>query len=183
MPNFAIPTKIEPLSVRDELPLLRNEILESEKAKTEYLKYKLIAVAALGSVGLGFGDKSSGQGAIDTDYLLLMIPWVCAYVDLLCYHNIVRILVIAKYLYDNDDPYERHVFLLCKKVDKANNRKGMRYLFQMEDLPLHWSSIVLSVLIVFYSIVIFLLICLYIHSRVIRIGPKRQFLWRLGFCR
>ena len=126
------------ITAKDELPVLRNEIVESEKARLDFLKYKLVAIASLSAIGLGFGDYKLDKIIIPGDYVLCIIPFVCAYIDLLCYHNTLRILVIGCFLKHHDDLYEGYIAQLDKKC-----AKGARYFFDMEDLALHWSSVAL----------------------------------------
>ena len=75
------------------------------------LKWKLILVAALGAVGLGFSNRNT---VVPNAYLvLLLIPLVCFYVDLLCKHMSLRIIVIGAFLQfgskEEDAAYERFV--------------------------------------------------------------------------
>lgn len=134
----------ERILVKEEVSDLRTEIVESEKARIDFLKYKLMAIASLGAIGLGFSEQNI-NAKIASDYVLCIIPFVCAYVDLLCYHNTIRILVIACFLNHNNDPYEGYIGKLS----------DTRYLFNMEDFVLHWSSIALSFFIMLYSFVPF----------------------------
>lgn len=95
---------------------LRTEIVESQKARIDLLKYKLIAVAGLGSFALGsLGTKGlpANDGGLENPILLILtlIPLVCIYVDLVCQHNTMRILVIAQYLKHGNCKYEN---FLCK---------------------------------------------------------------------
>ncbi len=75
---------------------LRDEIIESEKARTDFLKWKLILVAAIGGAGLGIGlsEKACSKPVA----LLALIPFVSLYVDAVCFHNQLRIMAIAKFL-------------------------------------------------------------------------------------
>lgn len=95
----------------DLMAALRSEIVESEKARIDLLKYKLIAIAALGSIGLGRGGGQSNNGAplIHATYILNIIPLVCLYVDLLCHHNTMRILVIGQFLKAKGCDYENFI--------------------------------------------------------------------------
>jgi hypothetical protein len=95
----------------DLMAALRSEIVESEKARIDLLKYKLIAIAALGSIGLGLGGGQSNNGAplIHATYILNIIPLVCLYVDLLCHHNTMRILVIGQFLKAKGCDYENFI--------------------------------------------------------------------------
>ena len=72
---------------------LSDEIVESQKARSELLKWKAISVAALGAAGLGL----SGPTVPQADLALCFIPLVCAYIDLQCRHLTLRILVIGTY--------------------------------------------------------------------------------------
>lgn len=140
---------MSPIYFKDEVISLRTEILESEKARIELLRYKLIAVASLGALGLGFHVQKD-NAKIAFDYVLCIIPFVCAYIDLLCYHNTIRILVIACFLKHNNDPYEGYIVQLDE-----GNKEGVRQFFDIEDLVLFGSSIFLSTLLTIYSIIPF----------------------------
>lgn len=113
---------------------LRNEIVASEKNRVDLLKYKLVAVAALGAIGLGL--KSSDDPLFNPQYVLCIIPFVCLYVDALCCHNTLRILVIAEYLKSVGDPYETYI---------ARGGKQLRHIFGLEDLALNWSTRLLTI--------------------------------------
>jgi hypothetical protein len=54
---------------------LRNEIIESQKARTSLLDKKLIIVAAVGTVGLGKGFFGSDSNS-STIVILCLIPLV-----------------------------------------------------------------------------------------------------------
>jgi hypothetical protein len=100
---------------------LRTEIVESQQARIDLLKWKIILIAGLGAVGFGL----AGKDATAMPVLLGFIPLVCAYVDVLCVHNDLRILVIAHFLrthpsqtgaearaYENLCATQRHTFAL-----------------------------------------------------------------------
>jgi hypothetical protein len=138
------------LGIENEVVSLRTEIIESEKARIGLLKYKLVVVASLAAIGLGFSERNANT-KIASDYILCIIPFACAYVDLLCYHNTIRTLVIAYFLKHHDDPYENYI---CQLGD-ALCTKSTGYFFNMEDTALFLSSVTLSILLVIYSIVPF----------------------------
>ena len=76
---------------------LRDEIIESEKARTELMKWKLILVAAIGGASLGIGsDLQTGRNP--PFGLLALIPWVCLYVDAICIHIELRIMAIGRFI-------------------------------------------------------------------------------------
>lgn len=82
---------------------LRTEIVESQKARVDLFKWKIILIAALGAVGIGVEPTPTTSPAshlvVSPEYLLCLIPFVCVYVDLLCSHLNLRIMVIGRYLH------------------------------------------------------------------------------------
>lgn len=123
---------------------LRQEIVESQTARSEYLKLKVIVVAALGAAGLGLTDTQTTKGA----YLVLaLIPLVCFYVDLLCRHIQLRIIVIGTFLRltatGEEAAYERFV---GEATQMGPARKTN--VFALEDWALEGSTIALSLVIV-----------------------------------
>lgn len=79
---------------------LRSEIVEAQKARTELLKWKLVLTAALGATGLGLGTAEARVSPTTPNLSLVLccIPLLCAYVDLICAHLSLRILVIGTFL-------------------------------------------------------------------------------------
>ena len=124
----------------NELPSLREEIIKSQELRTTLFQWKLFLVAGLGAVGLGFQSSNAAALTIPTsEYLLAIIPMVCAYVDLLLLHFNLRILVIGKFLRQCQDAYE----LFCE---------NKRDLYKMEDWALQYSTRFLCALIIFYGV-------------------------------
>jgi hypothetical protein len=60
---------------------------------SDLLKWKLVLVAAIGTVGLGLTESEVGHPIV-----LIGIPLICAYVDLLCRHLTLRIHVIGNFI-------------------------------------------------------------------------------------
>ena len=76
---------------------LRDEIIESQKARTELMKWKLILVAAIGGASLGIGSELPPER--NPPYGLLgLIPWFCLYVDAICIHIELRIMAIGRFI-------------------------------------------------------------------------------------
>ena len=114
---------------------LRDEILESQKARTELMKWKLFLVAVIGAAGLGIGSKPEYVPVA----LLALIPFVCLYVDAICIHNEVRIMMIAQFLRTRakgsiEREYEEH----CKTH---------RQYFSLEGFSLVVTTVGLSILV------------------------------------
>lgn len=119
---------------------LRQEILESQKARSDLLKWKLVVVAALGAAGLGFTSDTSAIAHV----VLCFIPFACVYVDLLCRHLNLRIIVIGQFLKleKPEDPSGQYIHLYEKFSDQLPDA------FALEAWALHWSSIIISILII-----------------------------------
>ena len=88
---------------------LDTEITESQKVRSDLLKWKILVVAALGAVGLGLSGSGEDQTRQYLDLVLIGIPPVCVYIDLLCRHISLRIQVIGRYRQQKSDPYEDFV--------------------------------------------------------------------------
>ncbi len=65
---------------------LRSELIESQKVRSDLLKWKLLIVSGVGGAALGF----SGVAPANAHLALAVLPLACAYVDLLCRHLSLR---------------------------------------------------------------------------------------------
>jgi len=116
---------------------LRHEIVESQKSQTDFLKWKLIAVAAVASAAFGFPRE--GTTTSEAQLLLCLVPLICAYVDLISLHLMARIITIGVYLKLSGDQYEQLVF--DTRVRSASNP------FVFEAVALHGSSFVFNAIL------------------------------------
>lgn len=168
-----------------DISFLREEILESEKVRTDLMKYKLFAVAVLGAVGAGIGQFSivDAKSYFEPKFVLLLLPFLCVYIDLLCWHNSLRILVIGNFLHAHGDRYESYVAEIDEKSVQARygyatSGRGRRrkmsstilsnkvfpllcrhegksgYFFHLEDLALHYSTVFVSTILILFGIVL-----------------------------
>ena len=99
---------------------LRQQVIESQKIRSDFLKWKLILIAALGSAGLGLG----GINHFSNTYMILcLIPLVCVYVDALCIHLYLRIKIIGTFIrkYSNVDENESKNEKLLDNLRKGRN--------------------------------------------------------------
>jgi hypothetical protein len=99
------------------LNLLKEEINKTLEAEHDLAKWKLGVTAALGAAALGLSKDFNPNY-----WLLLLVPFVCAYVDLYAYQYQFRILVIARFLRERPEGgavlqrYEQE----CEKLRKQN---------------------------------------------------------------
>lgn len=121
---------------------LRAEIIDGERARADFQKWKLVLVAALGAAALGLGGSCQNHIPL----LLCVIPLVCGYVDLLCKHITLRILVIGTYLRklnEANDPPDRYLDYegFVQRARKKFNP------YELEDWVMHGSTLVLSIVV------------------------------------
>ena len=119
---------------------LRTEIIESQKAQADYLKWKLISVGAIGGLTLAPNSETAQAGTIAQRLLVCLVPLLCSYVDLISIHLMIRIIAIGAYLRERGDKYETYTFTLRERSGKSP------YIF--EATALHGSSLVFDAIII-----------------------------------
>lgn len=115
---------------------LRTQIIETQKIRSDLMKWKLVLVSGLGAAGIGLEKFNITQQII----LLALIPLVCVYVDAMCAHLSLRILLIGEFIatYDplNDDEK------CAQSYECFIRQKPQSY--GLEEFALRWSTIFLS---------------------------------------
>ncbi len=123
---------------------LRAQITEAQKVRSDLMKWKLILVAGLGAAGLGFNKE-----VFEQQYLVLcFIPFVCVYVDALCAHLSLRITAVGEFLTSQTPQTSAEKFIR----DYEHFLRISPPPFKLEELVLHWSTIILSVLVIISGI-------------------------------
>ncbi len=125
-------------------PNLRSEIIESQRSQADLLKWKLVATAAIGALAL----SPRGEGSAPSDemrLLLCFIPLVCAYVDLISVHLMLRMVVIGTYLRLSKQGNEKVLDYESWLVQVRHRQRGDPLAFEV--LALHGSSFVFSALV------------------------------------
>ena len=107
--------------------------------RTDLLKWKLILVAAIGGTALGIGS-GSGTSMTNSAILFALIPFVCLYVDAICFHNEIRIMAIARFL-------RTHRPLNSLEKQYEDFCKDNRSQFQLEGFALLITTLLLSTLV------------------------------------
>jgi hypothetical protein len=112
---------------------LRDELIECQRTRSEFIRWKLILVAAVGSAAFGLGGKDNPK----LPELLAFIPLICVYVDSVCLHNDSRILMIGRFLRESKEasPAARAYEQFCQ-----DNRRN----FYNEGIAVFLSSLFLS---------------------------------------
>jgi len=119
--------------------VLRTEIIEAHKSGADFLKWKLIAVAAVSSVAIGFLTPANHSPTTEWRLIVCLIPFICAYSDMVGLDLAVRTMLIAGFLRLCNDPYEMHV---------ANIRGRRDNPFHTATTASFTASIAISVLII-----------------------------------
>lgn len=70
----------------DPFAPVRGEIDAAQKARDELLKWKAVSIATLAGAGLGF----AGASGTSSPLVLAVLPFACAYIDLLCRNLSIR---------------------------------------------------------------------------------------------
>lgn len=91
---------------------LRQEIIETHRSSSDFLKWKLFAVAAVASVALGLLGSGNASSRPDARLIVCLAPLVCAYADLVNTDLAVRVMVIGNFLRLCGDPYETHISVI-----------------------------------------------------------------------
>jgi hypothetical protein len=141
------------------MEMLREEILQSERVRSELLKWKLGLVGALGALGLGFAGTERLNHA---DLVFCAIPPVCVYVDLLCRHLTLKMLVIGRFLISlkesGDDTARTYAAYeeLAQEAREISVGKsgGTVSAFALEDWALWLSTLALSLAIIVYGLAV-----------------------------
>ncbi len=135
---------------------LRLEIIESQKERTNLIKWKLIMIAALGGTGLGFTKSGTIPNA---EYILCCIAIVCAYADIQCRNLSLRIFGISIFLRtipvkESEKSYFAEYGDFLEEVRKKAFEKGGLFKNQtLESLVIVGTSILLSIILLLYAII------------------------------
>lgn len=132
---------------------LRQEMLEAQKRRADLMKWKLLLVSALAATGLGLTNSPSVPYI---ELVLCCIPLVCAYVDVLCHHQGLIVIVIAEFIRsqaqikaDDSDVAKYEKFALI--VRQIHYKKGTISAYDLERRNLKWASVIFSASIAVYA--------------------------------
>jgi hypothetical protein len=121
---------------------ISTEIVESQKARSELLKWKIIVVSILATVGFGISTTLS-----KLEWAFCLIPLVCAYVDALSLHLNLRIYSIGKWHtldlgkgLDKEFEYMQHY----EKFTSQAYKKGA---YSLEKWTILYSSLLINIFI------------------------------------
>lgn len=121
---------------------ISQEVIESQKSRSELLKWKIIVVSILATVGLGVSKDIEKM-----ELAFCLIPLVCAYVDALCLHLNLRIFSIGKWHtleigkdLNKDFEYMKHYEEFIKRAYECGA-------YRLEKLTILISSLVINFIV------------------------------------
>lgn len=135
--------------------MLRTEIIESEKTKTDLMKWKLVLIAGVGSTTFGLAQSAI---LLKFQYLICLLPCVCLYVDLIYFQINLKIISIGSFIrqlkpLDSQKPdistmilYEKYV----EKIRKTQNQNSWSF----ERWAIQGSSILSSIFVILFGFIV-----------------------------
>ena len=121
---------------------ISQEVIESQKSRSELLKWKIIVVSILATVGLGVSKDIE-----KLELAFCLIPLVCAYVDALCLHLNLRIFSIGKWHKLEIGKELFHEFQYMKHYEEFIQRAYECGAYRLEKLTILFSSLIINFLI------------------------------------
>lgn len=123
------------------------ELVESQKTRSDLLKWKIIIVAALCVFGFGLSDNTAQLKY--ADLVLCAIPFVCAYVDVLCRHLSLRIGLIGRFnrLKWKDQGIDKITY--HQEYEKFLDRIESKRILKLEDYAVIFSSTFFCLCLIF----------------------------------
>lgn len=106
----------------ESIQLLKQEINQTQEDEHDLAKWKLIVTAALGAAALGANPLSHATPSESQLWLLLLIPFVCAYIDLYDYQYRLRVLLIAQFIREQgQDSILTRYEAACDRLRQGNS--------------------------------------------------------------
>jgi hypothetical protein len=121
---------------------LRDELIECHKIRADFLKWKLVLIAVLGGAALSVKVTDTNLDPAARTLVLLLIPFVCVYADLMCLQNALRAHSITRFI--------------CQLPESAPGvsferrlAKGEAEIFSLERFALFWSTLLIDITVAF----------------------------------
>lgn len=121
---------------------ISQEVIESQKSRSELLKWKIIVVSILATVGLGVSKDIE-----KLELAFCLIPLVCGYVDALCLHLNLRIFSIGKWHKLDVGKNLNSEFVYMQHYEEFIQRAYECGAYRLEKLTILFSSLIINILI------------------------------------
>lgn len=127
---------------------LREEIRDFHKIRIELHKWKVIAVAVLGAIGLGLSGKEFKETYIQSTLILSLIPLLLLYIDILQRDLVLKIRVIGKFLNEYNQENNNIIHQQFEKFVVSAYKEGV---YNLEGYASNLSSILINILLFIYA--------------------------------
>lgn len=142
------------------MSVLRNELIDTQKVRTDLIKWKLILVSVILAAAFGFTASTEKSNRLpDIKIILCCIPFICAYVDLQCSALYLRIRGIAAFLRftepcDNESrilhEYEKFMYSVRKKFQE----RGKLFIkSSLQTIAIFWFSRLINIFVALYGVI------------------------------
>ena len=129
---------------------LATEVTESQKVRSDLLKWKIIAIAFISLVGLGISSDYT-----KSEMALCIIPFVMAYIDALCIHLNLRIFSISKW-HTTEKAKElenSHEFMYMQEYENFIGYAYKAGAFSLEKWTIFYSSLFINVALIIFPFI------------------------------
>jgi hypothetical protein len=103
---------------------LKKELLQAQNERGKLMKWKILLISGIGSAALGF---SASPALPYAELALCVIPFACAYVDLLCRNLSVRTKLISAFMAKQPDDHENPSPRFEKFIRNLTKNAAMRW--------------------------------------------------------
>lgn len=117
---------------------IESAILKGVELRTDLLKWKMIAVGAIGSFGLGGKDISP-----NSHWALVLIPFLCVYVDIIYRNSCMRRDALRSFVVVNRENHAYAALADVLEFEREHFKKRVNGR-PFEAAALVWSSLLLS---------------------------------------
>ncbi len=121
---------------------LANEIIESQKVRSDLLKWKIISVATIASIGLGISSNHD-----KFELAICVIPFVMAYIDVLCTHINLRIYTISRWHKTNKESVSVEAKYM-QEYEKFTEKARGAGAYNLEGWTIQYSSFLVNLLLI-----------------------------------
>lgn len=130
---------------------LREEVRDFHKARLDLHKWKLIVVAALGTVGLGLSGKEIKYDFIEPAFILALIPLILLYIDLLQRDLVLKVRVIGRFIDEYNNLDSNTIYGKYESFVTAAYKQNV---YKLEGYVSNFSSLSINTLLLVYAIIL-----------------------------
>ncbi len=123
---------------------LRDELLETQKARTSLTRWKIVIIAATGAAAFKIGGL---EFEFDNRVLLVLLPVMCVYVDGLIFHYAWRVKEIGYFVPVYSTPGPNWEYLRDYEVWLRHKKVREPFKYRIEEFAVAWATYVVCSLV------------------------------------